>query len=99
MPGMCQDYGVARCQTCQVEASPNVNETFSCQQRTSIKIQARIAQLVANWLGTEEVPGLNLGKGDNYYFSIKRKCRCSTHKLPTEGHHEHVRAETKSTPY
>ena len=32
-------------------------------------IQARIAQLVAYWLGTGEVPGSNLGKGEN--FSVK----------------------------
>ena len=32
-------------------------------------IQARIAQLVAYWLGTGEVPGSNPGKGEN--FSVK----------------------------
>ena len=64
MPGMCQDYGVARCQTYQVEGSPNVNETFSCQQRQ--KIQATTAQLVAYWHGSGEVPGSNFGKGENY---------------------------------
>ena len=32
-------------------------------------IQARIAQLVAYWLGTGKVPGSNPGKGEN--FSLK----------------------------
>ena len=32
-------------------------------------IQARIAQLVAYWLDTGEVPGSNPGKGEN--FSVK----------------------------
>ena len=34
-----------------------------------VKIQARIAQLVAYRLGTGMVPGSNPGKGDN--FSVK----------------------------
>ena len=33
-------------------------------------IQARIAQLVAYWLGTGEVPGSNLGKGKNFWMKI-----------------------------
>ena len=34
-----------------------------------LEIQARIAQLVAYWLGTGEVPGSNPGKAEN--FSVK----------------------------
>ena len=33
-------------------------------------IQARIAQLVAYWLGTGEVPGSNPGKGENFTVKI-----------------------------
>ena len=33
-------------------------------------IQARIAQLVAYWLDTEEVPGPNPGKGENFSMKI-----------------------------
>ena len=33
------------------------------------RIQVRIAQLVADWLGTREVPGSNPGKSEN--FSVK----------------------------
>ena len=33
-------------------------------------IQARIAQLVAYWLGTREVPGSNPGKGESFSMKI-----------------------------
>ena len=33
-------------------------------------IQARIAQLVAYQLGTEEIPGSNPGKGENFSMKI-----------------------------
>ena len=41
-----------------------------------LDIQARIAQLVAYWLGTGEVPGSNPVKGENFSVKIRR----STHK-------------------
>ena len=34
------------------------------------QIQARIAQLVAYWLGTGEVPGSNPCKGENFSLKI-----------------------------
>ena len=42
---------------------------FRDNLNVGMKIQARIAQLVAYWLGTGEVPGSNPGKGEN--FSMK----------------------------
>ena len=36
-------------------------------------IQARIAQLLAYQLGTEEVPGSNPGKGDNFSMKISNQ--------------------------
>ena len=34
------------------------------------EIQARIAQMVAYWLGTRDVPGSNPGKGENFSMRI-----------------------------
>ena len=42
---------------------------FGIDSTIAIPIQARLAQLVAYWFGTREVPGSNPGKGDN--FSVK----------------------------
>ena len=49
---------------------------------------ARIAQLVANWLGTGEVPGSNPGKGKNFSMKINidhrsRSKRCTPLGVPT----------------
>ena len=37
------------------------------------RIQARIAHLVAYWLGTGKVPGSNPGKGENFSVKIWRE--------------------------
>ena len=43
---------------------------FGIDLTIAIPIQARIAQLVACWLGTGEVPGSNPGNGENFPVKI-----------------------------
>ena len=57
----------------KVILSPN-GPVFECQLNIELNliliIQARIAQLVAYRLGTEDVPGSNPGKGENFSMKI-----------------------------
>ena len=43
---------------------------FRDNLNVGVKIQARIAQLVAYGLGTGEVPGSNPGKGENFSMKV-----------------------------